>query len=45
MTGDTTLAQGSEAEALALDRADPLPSLRAEFSVPPWAGARYQPPD
>ena len=41
LTGYTTLVPGSEAEALTLDRADPLSPLRAEFSVPPWAGGHY----
>ena len=30
-----------ESEALLLDAADPLPSRRQEFEVPPWPGGRY----
>jgi kynureninase len=30
-----------EAHALALDRADPLSAVRAEFAVPPWRGGRH----
>ena len=41
MCSDATAASPAEDEALALDRADPLSSLRAEFALPPWPGGRY----
>jgi kynureninase len=36
----TTVTDATERQALDLDAADPLPARRAEFCVPPFAGAR-----